>query len=108
MIFDEVVLFAQAPVEDELIAAYYEDEPLVNESRTLTYTGTLASDDILNVNLQSGQHTLYDASGKSESYPGNSVGGDNAFLHGDEDEEAVLYIPNAIDVLRVTGRAHWR
>ncbi len=103
-----IAWFAQAPSEDELVKSWHEQMLLKNDSRTLTYTGTIDLGDSVNFDLHTGQHTLQDGSAGTNTIINGNVSGDPPYLLGNDSEEAIIHFPVEAGYVKVARAAHWR
>ncbi len=109
-IIEELVLFAMALEDKELIAIFDNEEPLLNINALWSINYALATNDILSYNAATGESELYDVSTDDTIPIGHLIlsGARTPTLRGGENEEATLYFPVAIDgKIIIIYRPHW-
>jgi hypothetical protein len=107
---DELVLWVIAITDEEVTKHFIDGEVIHNSNSTISYTGTLAANDILTIQSSSGHSELFDYSTGLATSADGELSGREPSVRGDEpDELGLLYIPNAISgKLRVMYAPHFR
>lgn len=105
-VIDSLYLYTYALTDNDLVSSYVDDAEKANDNTTISYTGTLASDDILTIASKTGEAELFDASAGTMSQP--LISGRSPDIRGTEEEEQTIYSAVALDKLIVVRRAHFR
>lgn len=105
--YNELALMYEPLVDYYAEKFFAQREPSYNYNAYFKASITLASGDVLIYNAQNGEVEFYDASLTTVLNGNSFCSGRSLTLMGGDREEAVLYIPNAINNLAVIYRPHW-
>lgn len=89
-IITEVAFFTQSLSDEEIRSYWISQEPILNDNNTLTFTKTMAANDIFQYHADTGVSEFYDASAGARTAADSSLTGRNIVLRGDDNTEASM------------------
>tara|TARA_Y100000310_G_scaffold126633_1_gene125558 strand:+ start:2314 stop:4437 length:2124 start_codon:yes stop_codon:yes gene_type:complete len=94
-IISEAAFFTQSISDEEIRSYWISQEPILNDNNTLTFTKTMAANDIFQYHSDTGVSEFYDASAGTRSSGDSSLTGGNIVMRGDDIREAAMFYLSA-------------